>query len=210
MAEKKLTRAELLASVGKMSIGVFDNLRHRNHLALAWGHMRPPETGVYGAMDAVAMGLTDALMPTFGRANAAYVVRVHWDVVFDLVRRIENEGAAGMLFFAGCTPPPDESFTAFGGTRAEIGADLERLAADGRASSAAFIDMNKLLADVRARALASGVDLSGPVFVLTPEEEAEHRERLHEDLARRKQAHQQHPKLDVRKAGSRARRETAS
>ncbi len=186
MAEKKLTRAEILAS-RNMSSRVLDITRHRGHVPFPFGEAGVRETGVYGAMDAAAMGLADALVPTFGRAKAAYVVRTHWDTWFEVVRRIENEAATGMLFFAGCTPPPDESFTVFGGTRAEIGADLERLAADERASSAAFIDMNKLLANVRARALAGGVDLSGPVFVLTPEEEAERRERLHEDLARRTQ-----------------------
>lgn len=183
--EKKLTRAELLASAGKMSSGVLDMMGHRNQLPFPLARVR--ETGVYGAMDGLALRLADALVPTFGRANAAHIVRTHSDTWFDLVRRIENEAAADMLFFVGCTPPPDEWFTVSGGTRAEIGADLERLAAEDRASSAAFIDMNKLLATVRARALAGGVDLSGPVFVLTPEEEAERRERLHEDLARRTQ-----------------------
>jgi hypothetical protein len=181
--EKKLTRAELLSSIGKTS-GVLDMMGHRNQHPFPFARER--EAGVYGAMDTVAWRLADALVPTFGRANAAHIVRTHSDTWFDLVRRIENEAAADMLVFVGCTPPPDEWFTVSGGTRAEIGADLERLAAEDRASSAAFIDMNKLLADVRALAKAGGVDLSGQVFVLTPEEEAERRGRLHEAIAERR------------------------
>jgi hypothetical protein len=203
--EKKLNRAELLASVA-LSSGVLDMMGHRNQLPFPFASER--ETGVYGAMSVVAMRLADALVPTFGRAKAAHVVRTHPDVWFELVRRIENEGAADMLFFAGCTPPPDETFTVSGGTRAEIAADLETLTAEGGASSAAFIDMNKLIADVRARARAGGIDLDGPVFVLTPQEEAERHERLHETIAARKQARKQRSRPDKHETPSgRARRE---
>jgi hypothetical protein len=181
--EKRLSRAELLAAVDTTS-NALEMKRHRNQLPFPCGREGEP----YGAMHCVWWRLADALVPTFGRDNAADVVRRYPDIVYELVWRIENEGAQGLVFFVGC--PPDGNLMPFGGTRGEIAADLERLTAEDKALSASFVDVDKLLADVRAQAKAGSVDLSGPVFVLTPEEEAERRERLHEAIAERRQAKQ--------------------
>lgn len=168
---KRLTRSEFLAAVGITS-NALDKMSQRNQSP--FGESR--EKGIYLAIDAVLWELANRLVPTFGRDKAAKIVRENDDLVPYVVDRVENRSQSGILLFVGSPPPPDDEIsTVLGGTYKEITADLEQLTAEDRASSVAFIDMNKLLADVRARAKAGGIDLSGKVFVLTEAELAERR-----------------------------------
>lgn len=153
-----------LVCVG-VSSEVFRQLSFKRHAALAYGVPVPSADGVYLPLDAVAMRMMGELSLVVGRKTAANLVLSHFDCWADAVGRAEAGDTRTMflavaVFDAKKGGRRETEYIVTSGTQDEITADLRGIKMD-RAVTAS---VTGIVADVRARAKAVGVDLSQPFF----------------------------------------------
>ena len=175
-----------LAGVGRRSFRVMAN---RNEVALAFGVSDRLAGGNFLDLDVISMICTDELAPAFGRVLAASLVRGFSDVWCMAVS--EADASPQPIFLV--VIEQGKKFT--GGQRAtregvNMGYGTMADLADKMASVASLpprmtlVNLTSLLADVRAKASAIGLDFSQPfidladlAFIQARDEAKAHREK---------------------------------
>jgi hypothetical protein len=157
-----LTRDQFLKIIG-LSSGAFDAQQSAGHVALAFGSPMPSTPGRYWDLDLVAMAMAAALAPTFGRQAATAIVLGFFDQWVAAVGDA-NADPARSYFFAmgGIRADPDErgfrEIWVTNGTHEQISSDLQN------ASAVMAINVTDIVAQLRIKAGAAGIDLSQPFF----------------------------------------------
>ena len=157
---RSLTRDQFLKIFG-LSSGAFDAQQRAGHVALAFGTPIPSARGGYFDLDLVAMALAAALAPTFGRQAATAIVLGFFNQWVAAVGDADADPAQSYFFALGGirADPGERGFSEIwvtNGTHAQISSDLNS------ASVVMAINVSEIIAKLRLRAGAAGVDLSQP------------------------------------------------
>jgi hypothetical protein len=165
---RSLTRDQFLKIFGLTS-GAFDAQQRAGHVALAFGTPIPARPGHYFDLDLVAMAIAAALAPTLGRQAATTIVLGFFNQWVSAVGYADADTTQNFFFAMGLMGRdkderrPSEIWVT-NGTIEEIMSDLRD------ASSVMAINITDIIARLRAKARAAGIDLSQPFF-FPPEHE---------------------------------------
>lgn len=145
------------------SNGTYRQLSFANHVALAFGVPVPSADGVYLPLDALAMRLMGELSLVIGRDAATAIILTHFDIWADAAGRAEFDDRYMYLIVAvadaGLGKAGDYIVTS--GTQEEVHKDFEGIPI----IKAVSCSVTGIIADIRARASAQGVDLDAPFFL---------------------------------------------
>jgi hypothetical protein len=165
---RSLTRDQFLKIFGITS-GALDAQQRAGYVALAFGTPIPATPGRYLDLDLVAMAIAAALAPTLGRQAATTIVLGFFNQWVSAVGYADADTAQNFFFALGLfledgdERHPREIWVT-SGTMEQIMSDLRD------ASSVMAINVTDIIARLRAKARAAGIDLSQPFF-FPPEHE---------------------------------------
>jgi len=165
---RSLTRDQFLEIFG-LSSGAFDAQQRAGHVALAFGTPIPAAPGRYLDLDLVAMAIAASLAPTLGRQAATTIVLGFFNQWVSAVGHADADTAQNCFFALGLVlrdgneRRPREIWVT-NGTSEQIMSDLHD------ASSVMAINITDIMARLRVKARAAGIDLSQPFF-FPPEHE---------------------------------------
>jgi hypothetical protein len=159
---RSLTRDQFLKIFG-LSSGAFDAQQRAGHVALAFGTPIPSTPGRYFDLDLVAMAIAAALAPTFGRQAATTIVLGFFDQWVAAVGDADADTARSYIFaMGGIRADANEKrfreIWVTNGTIEQIMSDLHNV------SSVMAINITDIIAQLRIKACAAGIDLSQPFF----------------------------------------------
>jgi hypothetical protein len=164
---RPLSRDQFLKIFGLTS-GAFDAQQRAGHVALAFGTPIPATPGRYFDLDLVGMAIAVALAPTLGRQAATTIVLGFFNQWVSAVGHADADTAQNFFFALGLVRDSNErrpsEIWVTNGTLEQIMSDLRA------ASSIIAINITDIIARLRAKAHAVGVDLSQPFF-FPPEHE---------------------------------------
>ena len=159
---RSLTRDQFLEIFG-LSSGAFDAQQRAGHVALAFGTPIPAAPGRYLDLDLVAMAIAASLAPTLGRQAATTIVLGFFNQWVSAVGHADADTAQNCFFALGLVlrdgneRRPREIWVT-NGTSEQIMSDLHD------ASSVMAINITDIMARLRVKARAAGIDLSQPFF----------------------------------------------
>jgi DNA-binding protein H-NS len=163
---RSLTRDQLLKIFGLTS-GAFDALQRAGHVALAFGTPIPATPGRYFDLDLVGMAISAGLGPTLGRQTATTIALGFFNQWVAAVGHADADTTRNYFFaiglFGGDERRPRE-IRVTNGTMEQITSDLRD------ASSMIAVNITDIIAGLRAKGRAAGIDLSQPFF-FPPEHE---------------------------------------
>jgi len=165
---RSLTREQFLKILGLTS-GAFDAQQRAGHVALAFRTPIPATPGRYFDLDLVAMVIAAGLTPTLGRQAATTIVLGFFNQWVSAVGHADADTAQNCFFALGLVlrdgneRRPREIWVT-NGTSEQIMSDLHD------ASSVMAINITDIMARLRVKARAAGIDLSQPFF-FPPEHE---------------------------------------
>jgi hypothetical protein len=165
---RSLTRYQFLKIFG-LSSGAFDAQQRAGHVALAFKTPIPATPGRYFDVDLVAMAIAAGLTPTLGRQAATNIVLGFFNQWVSAVGHADADTTQNFFFALGLVRDntdekhPREIWVT-NGTIEQIMLDLRD------ASSLMAVNITDILARLRAKARAVGIDLSQPFF-FPPEHE---------------------------------------
>jgi hypothetical protein len=165
---RSLTRDQFLKIFGLTS-GAFDAQQRAGHVALAFGSPFPATPGRYLDLDLVAMAIAAGVSQTFGRQAATAIVLGFFNQWVSAVGRADADTAQNYFFAMGLMGRDNDErrpreIWVTNGTTEQIMSDL------CDASSVMAVNITDILARLRAKARAAGIDLSQPFF-FPPEHE---------------------------------------
>lgn len=141
------------------SSNAFAQMLFRNQVALAFGVPVPSMDGVFIPADAIVMRLNGEIGMRIGRDYSTAILLSHWHIVADCIARAEAGDPDCMFFCVGIRYARDKQreadFIISGGTQQEITADFAGVQID----MAVTASVTGIIADIRARAKAAGLDL---------------------------------------------------
>jgi hypothetical protein len=159
---RPLTRDQFLKILG-MTSGAFDAQQRAGHVALAFGTPIPATAGRYLDLDLVGMAIALGLAPTVGRPTATTIVLGFFNQWVAAVGHADADTAQNYFFAMGAVGWDDEKrrpreFLVTHGSTEQITLDLHD------ASSMFAVNITDIIARLRAKARAVGIDLSQPFF----------------------------------------------
>jgi hypothetical protein len=159
---RSLTRDQFLKIFG-LSSGAFDAQQRAGYVALAFGTPIPSTPGRYFDLDLVAMAVAAALAPTFGRQSATTIVLGFFDQWVTAVGDAEADTARSYFFAMGGIRADADTrrfreILVTNGTIEQIMSDLHNV------SSVLAVNITEIIARLRAKGGAAGIDLSQPFF----------------------------------------------
>ena len=159
-----IARDELLELLG-MTSGVFDQLQYAGHVALAFGTPMPATPGRYLDCDLVGMATALGLTPSIGRENATAIVSTCWPQWMNAIGRAEADPQQDYFMAVGGIDWDSEnkgpkSFLVTNGTLGEIAGDFQNRGVGNYWG----VNISDIIRRLRARAEATGIDLSKPFF----------------------------------------------
>ena len=165
---RSLTRDQLLKIFG-LSSGAFDAQQRARHVALAFGTPSPAMPGRYCDLDLTALAIAQALAPTLGRPTATTIVLGFFDEWVGAVAQAEADPTRHYFFAIGGFGWGDDKkrfreLLVTHGASEQIMTDLHG------ARSVIAVNITQILARLRDKARAAGIDLSQPFF-FPPEHE---------------------------------------
>ena len=165
---RSLTRDQFLKIFG-LSSGAFDAQQRAGHVALAFGTPILATPGRYLDLDLVAMAIAAGLTPTLGRQAATTIVLGFFNQWVSAVGYADADTAQNYFFAMGLVVRENDErrpreIWVTNGTSEQIMSDLSD------ASSVMAINITDIIARLRGKARAAGVDLSQPFF-FPPEHE---------------------------------------
>jgi hypothetical protein len=165
---RSLTRNQFLKIFGLTS-GAFDAQQRAGHVALAFGTPIPAAPGRYFDLDLVGMAIAAGLAPTLGRQIATTIVLAFFNQWVAAVGHADADSARNYFFAMGAVGWDDSErrpreILVTNGTTEQIMSDLHD------ASSVMAVNITDIIARLRAKARAAGIDLSQPFF-FPPEHE---------------------------------------
>ena len=165
---RSLTRDQFLKIFGLTS-GAFDAQQRAGHVALAFGTPIPATPGRYLDLDLVAMAIAAALTPTLGRQAATTIALGFFNQWVSAVGHADTDTTQNYFFAMGLVGRNNDErrpreIWVTNGTIEQIMSDLRD------ASSVIAINITDIIARLRAKARAAGIDLSQPFF-FPPEHE---------------------------------------
>jgi hypothetical protein len=165
---RSLTRDQLLKIFGLTS-GAFDAQQRAGHVALAFGTPIPATPGRYFDLDLVAMAIALGLAPTLGRQAATTIVFGFFNQWVAAVGHADADAARSYFFAMGLVGWDDakrrpREILVTSGTTEQIMSDLRD------AGSVIAVNITDIIARLRTKARAAGIDLSQPFF-FPPEHE---------------------------------------
>jgi hypothetical protein len=159
---RPLRRDQFLKVFGLTS-GAFDAQQRAGHVALAFGTPVPAAPGRYCDLDLVAMAIAEGLAPTFGRRIATTLVLGFFNQWVAAVGQADANTARN-YFFAMGGMGADEKNRRFREIWVTSGAHEEIMSDLHGASVVIAVNITDILARLRAKAAAAGIDLSQPFF----------------------------------------------
>jgi hypothetical protein len=165
---RSLTRDQLLNILGLTS-GAFDALQRAGHVALAFGSPVPGAPGRYFDLDLVGMAIATGLAPTLGRQTATTIVLGFFNQWVAAVGHADADTARNYFFAMGAVGWDDRAkrpreIWVTNGTAEQVMSDLQD------AGSVIAVNINDIIARLRAKGRMVGVDLYQPFF-FPPEHE---------------------------------------
>jgi hypothetical protein len=165
---RSLTRNQFLQIFGLTS-GAFDAQQRAGHVALAFGSPIPATPGRYFDLDLVGMAIAAGLAPTLGRQTATTIVLAFFNQWVAAVGHADADTARNYFFAMGAAGWDDDErrpreILVTSGATEQIMSDLHD------ASSVIAVNITDIIARLRAKARAAGIDLSQPFF-FPPEHE---------------------------------------
>jgi hypothetical protein len=165
---RSLTRDQFLKILGLTS-GAFDALQRAGHVALAFTTPIPATPGRYFDLDLVAMVTAAGLTPTLGRQAATTIVLGFFNQWVSAVGHADADTAQNYFFAIGLVVRENDErrpreIWVTNGTSEQIISDLRD------ASSVIAVNITDIIARLRVKARAAGIDLSQPFF-FPPEHE---------------------------------------
>src|SRR5262245_36986169 len=159
---RSLTRDQFLKIFG-LSSGAFDAQQRAGHVALAFGTPILATPGRYLDLDLVAMAIAAALAPTLGRQAATTIVLGFFNQWVSAVGHADADTAQNYFFAMGLVVRENDErrpreIWVTNGTSEQIMSDLRD------ASSVMAINITDIMARLRVKARAAGIDLSQPFF----------------------------------------------
>jgi hypothetical protein len=159
---RSLTREQFLTIFG-LSSGAFDALQRAGHVALAFGTPHPAMPGRYCDLDLAALAIAEALTPTLGRPTATVVTLGSFDEWVGAVSHADADPTRDYFFAIGGFGWGDNKrlfreLLVTHGAGEEIMTDLRG------ARSVIAVNITQILARLRDKARAAGIDLSQPFF----------------------------------------------
>jgi hypothetical protein len=159
---RALTRDQLLTLMG-MTSGGFDAQQRAGHVALAFGSPNPAMPGRYCDLDLVGMAIANGLAPALGRPTATTVTLGFFDQWVAAVGQADADAsqnyflAIGLFGWNEQKKHPQEIVVTHG-TSEQIMFDLRD------AGLVIAVNITDMIARLRAKGLAAGIDLSQPFF----------------------------------------------
>jgi hypothetical protein len=152
-----------------MTSWTFDALQRAGHVALAFGTPIPAAPGRYCDLDLVAMAIAAGLAPALGRQTATAIVLGFFNQWVAAVGHADADTTGNYFFAMGLVGWDDDKKRAreilvTNGTTEQIMSDLHG------ASSVIAVNITDIIARLRGKARAAGIDLSQPFF-FPPEHE---------------------------------------
>ena len=165
---RSLTRNQFLKILGLTS-GAFDALQRVGHVALAFGTPIPAMPGRYLDLDVVGMAIASGLAPTLGRQTATTIVLGFFNQWVAAVGHADANTEQRYFFAMGAVGSDDgakspREIWVTNGTAEQIMSDLDH------ASSVIAVNITDVVARLRIKGRAAGIDLSQPFF-FPPEHE---------------------------------------
>jgi len=165
---RSLTREQFLKILGLTS-GAFDAQQRAGHVALAFRTPIPATPGRYFDLDLVAMVIAAGLTPTLGRQAATTIVLGFFNQWVSAVGHADADTAQNYFFAMGLVVRENDErrpreIWVTNGTSEQIMSDLRD------ASSVIAVNITDIIARLRVKARAAGIDLSQPFF-FPPEHE---------------------------------------
>ena len=165
---RSLTRDQFLKIFGLTS-GAFDAQQRAGHVALAFGTPIPATPGRYFDLDLVAMAIAAGLTPTLGRQAATTIVLGFFNQWVSAVGHADADATQNYFFAMGLVGRNNDErrpreIWVTNGTSEQIMSDLRD------ASSVIAVNITDIIARLRVKARAAGIDLSQPFF-FPPEHE---------------------------------------
>ena len=165
---RSLTRDQFLKILGLTS-GAFDAQQRAGHVALAFRTPIPATPGRYFDLDLVAMVIAAGLTPTLGRQAATTIVLGFFNQWVSAVGHADADTAQNYFFAMGLVVRENDErrpreIWVTNGTSEQIMSDLRD------ASSVIAVNITDIIARLRVKARAAGIDLSQPFF-FPPEHE---------------------------------------
>jgi hypothetical protein len=165
---RPLTREQLL-KIFALSSGAFDAQQRAGHVALAFGTPSPAMPGRYCDLDLAALAIAEALAPALGRPSATAITLGFFDEWVGAVSEAEADPARDYFFAIGGFGWADDKkrfreLLVTHGANELIMTDLQG------ARSVIAVNVTQILARLRDKARAAGIDLSQPFF-FPPEHE---------------------------------------
>jgi hypothetical protein len=159
---RALTRDQLLTVMG-MTSGGFDAQQRAGHVALAFGSPHPAMPGRYCDLDLVGLAISNGLAPTLGRPTATTVTLGFFDQWVAAVGQADADTSQNYFFAMGLFGWNDdkkhpEEIVVTHGISAQIMDDLRD------AGSVIAVNITDVIARLRAKGRAAGIDLSQPFF----------------------------------------------
>jgi hypothetical protein len=154
---RSLTRDQLLKIFGLTS-GAFDAQQRAGHVALAFGTPIPAMPGRYFDLDLVGMAIAAGLAPTFGRQTATAIVLGFFNQWVAAVGHADANTARNSFFALGGMGADERNRRLTSGAHEEVMSDLHG------ASVVMAVNITDILARLRVKAAAAGIDLSQPFF----------------------------------------------
>jgi hypothetical protein len=165
---RPLTREQFLKIFG-LSSGAFDAQQRAGHVALAFGTPSPAMPGRYCDLDLAALAIAEALAPTLGRPIAKTIVLGFFDQWVGAVSEADADPARDYFFAIGGVGWGDEK-KGFRELLVTHGAGKQIMTDLHGARSVIAVNVTQILARLRDKARAAGIDLSQPFF-FPPEHE---------------------------------------
>jgi hypothetical protein len=159
---RALTRDQLLTVMG-MTSGGFDAQQRAGYVALAFGSSHPAMPGRYCDLDLLGLAIANGLAPTLGRPTATTVTLGFFDQWVAAVGQADADMSQNYFFAMGLfgwnedKKHPQEIVVTHG-TSAQIMDDLRD------AGSVIAVNITDVIARLRAKGRAAGIDLSQPFF----------------------------------------------
>jgi hypothetical protein len=159
---RPLTREQLLKIFG-MSSGAFDALQRAGHVALAFGTASPAMPGRYCDLDLAGLAIAEALAPTLGRPSATAITLGFFDEWVGAVSEADADPARDYFFAIGGFGWGDDK-KRFRELLVTHGANQQILSDLRGARFVIAVNVTQILARLRHKARAAGIDLSQPFF----------------------------------------------
>jgi hypothetical protein len=159
---RAVTRDQLLTLLG-MTSGGLDAQQRAGYVALAFGSPNPAMPGRYCDLDLVGMAIANGLAPALGRPNATRLTLEFFDQWVAAVGQADADTSQRYFFAMGLfgwneqKKDPKEIVVTHG-TSEQIMPDLRD------AGSVIAVNITDIIARLRAKGRAAGIDLSQPFF----------------------------------------------